>query len=416
MSFMETLADKLGKYLMPIMTKMAGNRYIGAIRDALIATMGLTIIGSMFLLVATFPFPKAYVDFLAANPEIKDILFIPFQLTVSIISVYVSFGIGYYLSERYNLNKLVGGLSATFVFFMMAGGISGGYLGATGMFTAIIAAVFSVEAMKFCIDKNIVIKLPKEVPANVAGGFTALIPVALQTIFVIVLVYVIGFDVNGILASVLTPLITAAGDSIVTALLYAVLATLMWFAGLHPSILASILTPAWTIMHVANMEAGLIGAAVPHIFTKPFYFTFVFIGGQCGTLMLNLIMLKSKSKTHRDLGRLALPAGLFNINEPILFGLPIVLNPVLIIPALIGQVVTVFTTWAAFATTLVPGMINPEAAVWNFPAIIGAALSTNSWQGPVLVVVNMIIQGLIYYPFYKVVERDMVAKETGVTE
>lgn len=411
---MEKLAAAMEQHLAPVMAKMAANRYFSAIRDALVATMGLTVFGSLCLLVATFPFPQAYVDWRAAHPEIIDTIRVPFSLTVSIISIYVAFGIGYNLSKSYKMDPHIGGISALFTFLVMAKGLEGGSLGAAGMFTAIIAGILSTEISRLCIEKNIVIKLPEQVPPNIAGGFTALIPNVLTGILVVVVVYILGFDINAILTNVLTPIVTAGGDSVITALIYVIGATLFWFGGLHPSILATILTPAWTIMAEENMLAMSAGTAIPHIFVRPFYFAFIFIGGQCGTLMLNLLMFRSKSKTHRDLAKLALPAGLFNINEPMLFGLPIVLNPVLIIPALIGQVICVFTTWGAFATGLVPGMGNPNAALWNLPAAVAAFVATNSWQAVVLVIINMVIQGLIYIPFYKIAEKNMVDQENGV--
>lgn len=413
-SLMERISTGLEKYLVPIMNKMNNNRYLTAIKDALISTMALTILGSFCLLIAYFPFPQSYVSFMEAHPDLVNIICIPFNLTVGIISLYVAFGIGYNLAKAYDLDKLIGGGSAVFTFLIMAGGIDGGYLGATGMFTAIIAGILAVEILRLCLKKNIGFKLPKTVPGNIASGFEALVPNCITAALVIVLVYVIGFDVNNILAMVLTPIITAAGNSLVTALLYVILATLMWFAGIHPQILATLLTPAWEIMAVSNMEAFAAGAAIPYIFCKPFFFTFVFIGGQCGTLMLNLIMLRSKSRTHRDLAKLALPAGIFNINEPMLFGLPIVLNATLIIPALLGQVLTVFTTWGAFATGLVPGMGNPNAAIWDMPGLIAGGLCTASWQGVVLVAVNMLLQGILYIPFYRIVEKQMLEQEKGV--
>lgn len=413
-NIMEKLASVMEQKLAPIMSKMATNRYFSTIRDSLVATMGLTVFGSLCLLVATFPFPQAYVDWRAANPEIVNIIRVPFSLTVSIISVYVAFGIGYNLSRHYKLDSFIGGISALFTFLVMAKGLDGGSLGASGMFTAILAGILSTEISRLCVEKNIVIKLPDQVPPNIAGGFTALIPNVLTGILVVVVVYILGFDINAILTNVLTPLVTAGGDSIITAFIYVIGATLFWFGGLHPSILATILTPAWTIMAEENMMAMSAGQAIPHIFTRPFFFAFVFIGGQCGTLMLNLLMFRSKSKTHKDLARLALPAGIFNINEPMLFGLPIVLNPLLIVPALIGQCICVLTTWFAFATHLVPGMGNPNAAVWNLPAVVAAFVATNSWQAVVLVLVNMVIQGLVYYPFYKIAEKQMVEQETGI--
>lgn len=411
--FMEKISGIMERRLAPIMSKMATNRYFASIRDALVATMGLTVFGSLCLLIATFPFPQAYVDWRTANPDFVNIIKVPFSLTVSIISVYVSFGIGYHLSRQYKMDGLIGGISALFTFLVMAKGLEGGSLGASGMFTAILAGILATEISRFCVEKNIVIKLPDQVPPNIAGGFTALIPNVLTGILVVVVVYILGFDINAILTNVLTPLITAGGDSVITALLYVILATIFWFGGLHPGVLATILTPVWTIMAEENMAAMMAGTAIPHIFTRPFYFAFVFIGGQCGTLMLNFLMLRSKSKTHKDLARMALPAGLFNINEPMLFGLPIVLNPLLIVPALIGQVICVFTTWFAFGTGIVPGMGNPNAALWNLPAVVAAFVATNSWKAVILVLINMVIQGLIYYPFYKVAEKQMVEQETG---
>ncbi len=411
-SVFDKMTSAIEKYLVPITTKMSQNRYIIAIRDALIATMPLTIFGSLCLMVATLPIP-AWTEFIAANPDINTIIRIPFNLSVSIISLYVAFGMGYNLAKAYDLDKLVGGISSAFIFFIMANGVDGGYLGATGMFTAMIAAVINIEIYHFCVKKGIVIKLPKQVPSNIAGSFESLVPIVLTTVLIIVLVKFIGFDVNNILATIITPIVTAAGNTLVMALLYAVLATIMWFGGIHPQILATLLTPGWTIMAAANAEAYAAGAVAEYIFVKPFFFTFVFIGGQCGTLMLNLVMLRSKSKTHRSLAAMALPAGLFNINEPILFGLPIVMNATLIVPALIGQVICVFTTYFAFASGLVPPMVAPDAAVWNIPAFIAAYLCTNSWRAVVLVLVNMVIQGLIYIPFYRVAEKQMVAIENA---
>lgn len=411
-SIMEKLTASIEKYLMPITMKMSGNRYVQAIRDGFIATMPLTIFGSLCLAIATLPI-EPWKSFIAANPDINTIIRIPFSMSVSILSLYVSYSIGSNLAKHYDLDQTVAGVSSLFIFLIMVGGVGSSYLGATGLFTAMIASIFNVEVMNFCVKKGFVIKLPKQVPPNIAGSFTGLIPIVITTVLTIVLVHGLKFDVNAILATIITPIVTAAGDSLLMALLYAVLATLMWFGGLHPQILATLLTPGWTIMAAANAEALAAGVAPEYIFCRPFFFAFVFIGGQCGTLMLNLVMLNSKSKTHRSLARMALPAGIFNINEPILFGLPIVLNATLIVPALIGQIVTVFTTYFAFASGLVPLMTAAEAAVWNIPAPIAAFLATNSWTAVVLVIVNMVIQGLIYIPFYKAEEARMVAIETA---
>lgn len=405
---MEKLSEILQKYLMPIANKLGNNRYLKSIQEGMMGTMGFTVIGSICLLLATIPFPTVWVDFLGSHPALVEMFFVPYSLTVGIIGVYISFGIGYSLARSYKVNELIGGCSALFSFLVLAGGLSG-TLGGEAMFTAILSAIVSVEIYRFCIQKNITIKLPDEVPPAIAAGFSSLIPAALTIILLLTLKYGIGFDVNNIVTTILTPLFRGAQDTIYMALLYVVLATLMWFFGLHPSILVTLM-PALALLGIENTAAYAAGEAIPHIFVQPFFFTYVFIGGQCGTLALNLLMLRSKSEAHRQLAKLALPASIFNINEPILFGLPIVLNVTLIIPALIGQIITTFTSWGAFALGIVPMIGLPDAALWNVPAPIAAALSTVSWQAVVLVLVNMLIQGAVYYPFYKVLEKQEIEK------
>lgn len=412
---MEKLSEFLTEHLTPIAAKLGGNRYLSAIRDGMMGTVGFTIIGSICLLIATFPFPQSYVEWMAAHPVIQNSLFIPYSLTVGIISLYISFGIGYALGKSYKMNELICGCSSVFSFLVLAGGVNG-TLGAEGMLSAIISAIVATEIYRICVQKKITIKLPDQVPPAIAGGFTALIPAAITTFLLLVVTQFLGFDINGILSTILAPLFSSAQDTVFMALAYVILATLMWFCGIHPSVLVTLM-PGLAIISAENTTAYASGLAIPHIFVNPFYFMFVFIGGQCGTLALNAIMLRAKSKTYRELGKMAFPTSLFNINEPLLFGIPIVYNTTLIIPALIGQILSVFTAYFAFKTGLVPGIGLPDAALWNLPAIIGGTLCTVSWRGGALVVFNAIMQGLIYYPFFKIVDKEMAEKENaGLTE
>ena len=130
------------------------------------------------------------------------------------------------------------------------------------------------------------------------------------------------------------------------------------------------------------MSAVAIVEAIPHVGVRPFIFTFLWIGGGGGTLALAFLMSFSKSKVMRNLGRISIGPGLFNINEPIIFGLPIVLNPILIIPFTIAPLVAVFITYFAFTTGIVPGMGYPLAAVWNLPAPIAGFVSISFFHAP----------------------------------
>lgn len=418
---MEKFMILVEQKLMPLMNKVSNQRHLGAIRDSLIATIPLTIVGAMSLLIATFPFPQAYVDFMANNPNISFIFMTMFQMTLGLLSVYVSFGIGYYLAKAYKLDGLTGGVSATLAFVSTIGFtalesgsfLSSAYLGGEGMFSAIITAIIAVEIMHFCNKKNVTIKMPDSVPANIGSSFESLIPIILSTLFIIVVVHGFGFDINELISTIVTPILSTSSNSIFSPLLYVTLTAIMWLFGIHPSILAAIMTPIWTVNATANMEAVAAGLAAPNIGVQPFIFTFLWIGGGGGTLALCLMMCFSKSKSLNSLGRLSIVPGLFNINEPILFGVPIVLNPILIIPFLIGPVICTFITYIAFSTGIVPGIGYPFAAAWNFPSIVAAPLATTSAAGAILVIVNFIVYVIVYFPFFKMYEKKMVVEEQG---
>ena len=414
-SFMDKLTSWLTTYLVPVATKMGNNRYLMAIRDGMIGTMGFTIIGSVFLLLATLPFPAVYVEWLANHPDLLNAMYIPYGLTVGIISIYISFGIGYSLAKTYDLNPLIGGSSAMFSFLTLAGGTSGS-VDSSGMITAIFAAIVSVEILNFCIKRNLTIKLPEQVPPSISGSFTAIVPAAITIILLLVLKYGLGFDINSFFTTILTPIFTGAQDSLFMAIMFVTFATLFWFCGIHPMCFEGLMTASLAILAAENTAAYAAGQAVPHIFVEPFYFTFVFIGGQCGTLALNFMMLKSRSKTLKKLGGLALPPSLFNINEPILFGLPMVYNVIMIIPALIGQLICVFTTYIAFKSGIVAMIGLPSAALWNLPAPIAAFLCTADWKAVILVFVNILIEFIVYLPFFKVYEKQMVDQENATAE
>lgn len=144
---------------------------------------------------------------------------------------------------------------------------------------------------------------------------------------------------------------------------------------------------------------------------EPFIFTFLWIGGGGGTLALCLMMCFSKSQSIKSLGRLSIAPSLFNINEPILFGVPFILNPTFFIPLLLGPLVNVFITYFAFTTGIAAGMGNPLAAAWNFPSFLAGFLCTNSWTGVALVVVNFLVYFAIYYPFFKIYEKKSLQEE-----
>ncbi|MFQ7652784.1 MAG: PTS sugar transporter subunit IIC [Enterococcus gallinarum] len=416
--------------LMPVANKVGMQRHMVAIRKGIIATLPLTIVGSFFTILLNFP-----IESVAAFIEpYREVLDIPFRYTVGLLALYATFGIASSLAKSYKLDSLTAGILATMSFLIMAappirvlesveGVIDAGRfinvanLGSGSLFGAIVTAILSVEIYRFFIVKNITIKIPDGVPPEVTNSFMALIPGGAILVLFWVIRHIIGFDINGFLSNLLMPLKDVlAGNSLFGGLLTVFLICFFWVLGIHgPAIMGPVIRPFWDISIAENMEVfQSTGNAheLPNIFTEQFLQWFVWIGGAGTTLALVVLFLFSKSNYLKQLGRLSILPGIFNINEPVIFGAPIVMNPILGIPFLVAPLIT--TTISYFATTT--GIVPMMAARLGFaiPAPIAAWMSTNwSVAAGILVVVNFLITLAIYYPFFKVFEKQQLEREEG---
>lgn len=416
--------------LMPVANKVGMQRHMVAIRKGIIATLPLTIVGSFFTILLNFP-----IESVAAFIEpYREVLDIPFRYTVGLLALYATFGIASSLAKSYKLDSLTAGILATMSFLITAappirvlesveGVIDAGRfinvanLDSGSLFGAIVTAILSVEIYRFFIVKNITIKMPDGVPPEVTNSFMALIPEGAILVLFWVIRHIIGFDINGFLSNLLMPLKDVlAGNSLFGGLLTVFLICFFWVLGIHgPAIMGPVIRPFWDISIAENMEVfQSTGNAheLPNIFTEQFLQWFVWIGGAGTTLALVVLFLFSKSNYLKQLGRLSILPGIFNINEPVIFGAPIVMNPILGIPFLVAPLIT--TTISYFATTT--GIVPMMAARLGFaiPAPIAAWMSTNwSVAAGILVVVNFLITLAIYYPFFKVFEKQQLEREEG---
>ncbi len=414
--------------LMPVANKVGMQRHMVAIRKGIIATLPLTIVGSFFTILLNFP-----IESVAAFIEpYREVLDIPFRYTVGLLALYATFGIASSLAKSYKLDSLTAGILATMSFLITAappirvlesveGVIDAGRfinvanLGSGSLFGAIVTAILSVEIYRFFIVKNITIKMPDGVPPEVTNSFMALIPGGAILVLFWVIRHIIGFDINGFLSNLLMPLKDVlAGNSLFGGLLTVFLICFFWVLGIHgPAIMGPVIRPFWDISIAENMEVFQSSGnahELPNIFTEQFLQWFVWIGGAGTTLALVVLFLFSKSNYLKQLGRLSILPGIFNINEPVIFGAPIVMNPILGIPFLVAPLIT--TTISYFATTT--GIVPMMAARLGFaiPAPVAAWMSTNwSVAAGILVVVNFLITLAIYYPFFKVFEKQQLERE-----
>lgn len=409
--------------LMPPMVKLSQNRYLVSIRDGIIATMPLVMLGSFFVLFAQFPV-TAWANFV--KPYVATIM-LPYRITVGLMAVYAAFGIGFQLAKQYKLDALSSGLISMGAFLMTTTPVLANdaintktslgmvlpmsYLGGAGMFTAIIVAIFSTEIIRFCSTHNIEIKLPDAVPASVSRSFAAIVPAAVVIIVVWIVCGVLKFNINQALMTLFKPIVDVGMNSYWGLVIPPLLITLLWSTGIHgDSIIGNLVRPFWLILWQQNADAVAAGHAAKNIATEGFY-TFVWIGGSGGTLALCLIaMLFAKSAYLKEIGKLSFLPGVFNINEPIIFGAPVVLNPILAIPFIVGPFIT--TTLTYFAMTL--NLVNKTSMLAPFTVpfpIMGYMITQADIRAVFLMLINFAIYLVIYYPFVKMYDKQLLAKE-----
>ncbi|MFC6177285.1 PTS sugar transporter subunit IIC [Companilactobacillus huachuanensis] len=425
---MDNFVNFLNAKILPVANKIGTQRHMMAIRKGVISTLPLTIVGSFFTLINNPPI-QSWANAMAPYKEILDI---PFRYTVGILALYATFGIASALADSYKLDKLTNGILAVLAFLVstaapihitedVKGVISAGRyidisnLSASSLFASIVTGLLSVEIYRFFKEKNITIKMPQGVPPEVSNSFVALIPAAFILIFFWFIRYILNFNISSFLSMILMPLKgVLVGNSLFGGLLTILLITGFWTLGIHgAAIMAPITRPFWEMSIAQNMGEFASGTSANHlstIFTEQFLQWFLWIGGAGGTLALVVLFMFSKSAYLKDLGKLALLPGLFNINEPVIFGAPIVMNPILGIPFIVAPLVTGTLSYFMTIWGVVPMMM--ARLPFTVPSPLGAFSSTN-WSIPamILVFVNFLIDLAIYYPFFKIFEKQQLEKE-----
>lgn len=421
--------EKLSQILIPIAGKLNNNRYLSVLRDAFMLSFPLTVFGSIIVVLINLPFLSDWMgaDNLARTQELLNIA--P-NATLNIMTVFVVVGIGYYLSRSYKVEPIFGGMIALACFLMLtpflltqgdgttiADVIPKERLGAKGMFLGMIVAFIAGEIYRKVTQRNIVIKMPPGVPPAVAKSFAALLPACITLgIFLIINIIVnVTFHNNLhdlIYKAVQAPLVHL-GSGIIPTLIAIFLIQILWFFGLHGQIIVnSVMDPIWNTLALENYEAYSTGAELPHIITKQFVDIYtVGIGGTGMTLTVVLtILFFLKSKQLKQVSKLALGPGLFNVNEPVIFGLPIVMNPLIIVPWVLAPMLVTLITYFAMYTGIVPPP-NGIQVPWTMPLFFSGMMGTGSLRGGLLQIFNMAVVFVIWFPFLKFIDRMNVRKE-----
>lgn len=424
----------LEKYLQPIGVKLAANKPLNAIRDGIALSMPLVIVGSMALLIANGfsiePFKNWLID-----TGIFDWLVKIVNSSFGLIGLVASFGIAYRYAESHGTDALSAGILSLASFFLVtpdllsAGkepqtGIAYSFLGAGGLFAAILVALISTAIFNWFVKHNIRIKMPAGVPPAVSNSFAALIPGFVILIFwglIYAGLQMTPFEnIHQVLQVLLGKPLGAFGGSLIGAIVVTILTSLLWFIGIHGgNITGAIMSPIWLALMAENLKVyqSNPGAVMPHIVTQPFMDFFVYLGGGGATLGLVCAMwIAAKSTRYKTLEKLITPPGLFNINEPTMFGVPVVLNVSLIIPFVFVPVINAIIAYVAMSTGLVHATVG-VVVPWVTPPIISGFLATGSHiSGAVLQIGLLVLDTLLYLPFMKTIDRIELAEEQKIAQ
>lgn len=408
----------------PFFEKISRNVYLRAIRDGFIAAMPVILCSSIFLLIAFVP---NIFGFTWSDKAVVAIMK-PYNYTMGVVAVLVAGTTAKALTDAFNrqlpktnqINYISTMIASISGFLLLASdalknGFANGYMGTKGLLTAFVAAFITVNIYKVCVKNNVTIKMPEEVPPNVSQAFKDIIPYGLSILVIyaidLVIRQLIGVSAAEAILKLFEPLFTAADGYVGITIIFGAYA-LFWFVGIHGP---SIVEPAIAAITYANVETNFqllqAGQHADKVLTSGTQMFIVTMGGTGATLVVPfMFMWLTRSKRNKAIGRASVVPTFFGVNEPILFGAPIVLNPVFFIPFILAPIVNVWI-FKFFVDTLQMNSFSVNLP-WTTPGPLGIVMGTNfAPLAFVLALLLIVVDVLIYYPFIRVYDEQILAEE-----
>ncbi|EID22538.1 PTS system, lactose-specific IIC component [Streptococcus mitis SK616] len=408
----------------PFFEKLSRNIYLRAIRDGFIAGMPVILFSSIFILIAFVPNSWGF----KWSDEVVAFLMKPYSYSMGILALLVAGTTAKSLTDSVNrsmektnqINYMSTLLAAIVGLLMLAAdpienGLATGFLGTKGLLSAFLAAFVTVAIYKVCVKNNVTIRMPDEVPPNISQVFKDVIPFTLSVVSLYALDllarHFVGASVAESIGKFFAPLFSAADGYLGITIIFGAFA-FFWFVGIHGP---SIVEPAIAAITYANAEVNLNllqqGMHADKILTSGTQMFIVTMGGTGATLVVPfMFMWLTKSKRNRAIGRASVVPTFFGVNEPILFGAPLVLNPIFFIPFIFAPIANVWI-FKFFIETL--GMNSFTANLpWTTPAPLGLVLGTNfQVLSFILAALLIVVDVVIYYPFLKVYDEQILEEE-----
>ena len=433
-------SKKLEDKLLPVASKISSNIYLTSIRDGFATIMPLLICGSLFMVISNFPI-DAWIKWLRATEINGNSLASYFNAasdaTFSIMSIFAVLGIGYSYASKLKLNAIFGGIVAMMAWFLLmpfsfeftpegadkalkVTGLTLDWLGSKGIFIGMICAFSAVKLYKWAIDRGWVIKMPDGVPPTVGVSFASLLPIGFCMIIFVVIRFLFTLTPYGnafnFVYSILQMPLQHIGGTLPAIIIVYLFAHILWFLGIHgTNITDSVFMPILYALSAQNLQNVQNGVAPTNIINVQFQNLFATFGGAGSTLSLLIVaVIVAKSARMKQTSRLSILPAVFNINEPVIYGLPIVLNPLLMAPFILVPTMNIIITYITMSIGLVP-ITNGALMPWTTPPIVSGFLSCG-WQGAVLQFVLIGLGCLVYYPFVKALDDNYRKTELEVKE
>ena len=436
---MDGFIEKLQNVLVPFSQKVNNSKILKGISGGFSAMLPVVMVGAIFTLLASLNIGPYQT--LITSIGLKPLLAIPQDFTTNMISVYAVFLIAKAEASVLGMDErdsLASGVMALMAFLIMiplgvtgtdadtgvvvkvAAAVNTTFLGSAGLFTAMIVGIAFPYIHNFFITKNIGIKMPESVPPMISKSFSALIPALAIAAIAVILRTLAGLTSYGsvtmLIYGLLKAPLTALAASPLTFILLLIICNILWFFGIHGGMVAtSIMAALYTELTLENLAAYGAGQALPNIIIQPAWFAMGNIGGSgCAMGLCLCLALFSKSERYKALNKISLPAGLCGISEPMVFGFPLVLNPVMLIPMIVAPICTFLLGYAAMAVGLVPYMVGVNVSTGT-PVLLSAFAAWADWRGIVLQAVLVAVSVAIYYPFFRACDNQAVKEEQAGT-
>lgn len=413
---LDKFVELINKYLTPVAVKIKKIKWLSAISDGVMATLPLLMIGSLATVITSIP-NDTYLEWLATTP-LQHICSTISSLTTGIMGLVACIATSYAMAEKIETDKLSSCFISVSAFLVLQGFSSGSisitYLGAQGLIFAMIIGVLIPYTSKIIIGKGLYVRMPAGVPPMVERTFAAIVPCAVVVIIASIIEFCFASTEYGNIIAWFYEIIqrpfTNVGLSFPSICFLAIFGSLINFLGIHNAWVTNLWVPLLYAASAENIAAFEAGNAIPNLISDPFR-SYIFLGGTGALFGLEIAMLFfCKSQRIKKVSRIAALPCIFNINEPILFGLPIMMNPVLLIPFTLAPLANVIIAYVVHLSGLVP-VLNGAIISWAMPTYLRIFIAGGGLAGVVLVTVLIIVDLLIYLPFIKVVDSQYLNEE-----